>query len=62
MVMPKQVEALKHKLEELKGVSDALWESLNRRVGILKVKMNVHDSRSSKTPQPSEWIIAIEEA
>ena len=61
MVKPKRVEALKHKLEELKGISNALWESWNHRVGTLELKMNVHDSRSSKAPQSNERIIVMQE-
>ena len=50
MAISKCVEALKQKLEELKGVSDVLWESLNCQVGNLEAKMDAHGSGSSKAP------------
>ena len=50
MAKPEWVEALEHKLEELEGVSNALWESLDHRVGTLEKRMNAHDSGSSKAP------------
>ena len=59
--MVEWVEALKHKLEKLERVSDALWESLYCRVGTLEAKMNVHDLGSNKTPQSNEQIVVIEE-
>ena len=49
-------------MEDLKVVSDALWESLDRWVGTLETKVNVHDSGSNKAPQSDGWIIIIEEA
>ena len=45
MAMPEQVEAPEHKLEELKRVIDALWESLDHRVGNLEAKMDDDGSR-----------------
>ena len=39
MAKPEWLEVLEHRLGELEGVSDALWDSLERRVGILKVRM-----------------------
>ena len=49
-------------LEEVKGISDALWESLDCQVGTLERKIDVHGSRSSKTPQSTEQIVVIKEA
>ena len=62
MALPEGVEALKHKLEDLEAVSDALWESLERRVENLEGKINVGDSGSSMAPQPKERIAGIEKA
>ena len=60
--MLEQVEAPEHKLKECEGVSNALWESLVCRVITLEVRMNVHDSGSSKAPYLDKWIIVIEKA
>ena len=46
--MSKQVGAPEHKLEDRERVSDALWESLDHRVGNLEAKMDDHGSRCSK--------------
>ena len=55
------IKTLEHKLEELKGISDALWKFLDHWVGTLVAKIDVHGSGSSKTPQPNKRLVVIEE-
>ena len=60
MAKPGWLEALEHRLGELKGVSDALWDSLERRVGTFKVRMGVQGSGSSNAPQVERLIVIKE--
>ena len=39
IVKSKWLDALKHRFKELEGVSDALWQSHDFRVGTLEAKM-----------------------
>ena len=42
MVKPERMDVLEHKLKELEGMSNALWESLDCQVGIVEARMDVH--------------------
>ena len=55
------MDTLEHKLKELKGMSDALWESHDHWVGTLEERMDVHGSRSNKTPQLNKQLVMIKE-
>ena len=61
MAKPEWLETLKHRLEELKGVSDALWDSLEHRVGTLEVRIRVQGLGNSNAPQ-GERLIIIEKS
>ena len=51
--MSEQGEAPKHKLEDRERVSNALWESLDRRVVNLKAKMDDHGSGYNRQNCPN---------
>ena len=60
--MLERIKALEHKLKDLEGVSNGLWESLDHQVGAVEAKANVHDLGSYKAPQSDGQIVGIEEA
>ena len=61
MAKLERMDALEHRVRELKGISDVLWESFDCQVGIFEAKMNIHGSGSNKTPQATKQLVVIKE-